>query len=73
MLFVLTCSGLHGPQFDETRCNAMNKMSQADVKGLGATTDGTSFAFPPLSPAAQELIVAGGAENLVASRLRAKP
>src|SRR5213595_3769630 len=34
--------------------------------------DGKSFAFPPLSPAAQELIVAGGAENLVASRLRAK-
>src|SRR5947208_863676 len=34
------------------------------------TIDGTSFAFPPLSPAAQELIVAGGAENLVASRLR---
>jgi homoaconitate hydratase len=31
-----------------------------------------SFPFPPLSPAAQELIVAGGAENLVASRLRAK-
>jgi homoaconitate hydratase len=36
------------------------------------TMDGKSFAFPPLSPAAQELIVAGGAENLVASRLRAK-
>jgi len=34
------------------------------------TVDGKSFAFPPLSPAAQELIVAGGAENLVASRLR---
>ncbi|PYK40091.1 MAG: homoaconitase [Verrucomicrobia bacterium] len=34
---------------------------------------GKSFAFPPLSPAAQELIVAGGAENLVAARLRAKP
>src|SRR5712671_6760675 len=34
------------------------------------TIDGQSFAFPPLSPAAQELIVAGGAENLVASRLR---
>jgi homoaconitate hydratase len=34
--------------------------------------DGQSFAFPPLSPAAQELIVAGGAENLVAARLRAK-
>src|SRR5437879_122224 len=36
------------------------------------TTNGKSFAFPPLSPAAQKLIVAGGAENLVASRLRAK-
>jgi hypothetical protein len=34
------------------------------------TMDGKSFAFPPLSPAAQELIVAGGAENLVARRLR---
>ncbi len=34
--------------------------------------DGKSFPFPPLSPAAQELIVAGGAEKLVASRLRAK-
>ena len=34
--------------------------------------DGKSFLFPPLSPAAQELIVAGGAEKLVASRLRAK-
>jgi len=32
--------------------------------------DGKSFPFPPLSPAAQELIVVGGAENLVASRLR---
>jgi homoaconitate hydratase len=36
------------------------------------TMDGKSFAFPPLSPAAQELIVADGAENLVAARLRAK-
>jgi hypothetical protein len=36
------------------------------------TIDGQSFAFPPLSPAAQELIVAGGAENLVARRLRSK-
>src|SRR6266550_4697390 len=37
------------------------------------TIDGKSFTFPPLSPAAQELIVAGGAENLVAGRLHAKP
>jgi hypothetical protein len=35
------------------------------------SVDGKSFGFPALSPAAQELIVAGGAENLVASRLRA--
>jgi homoaconitate hydratase len=34
------------------------------------TVDGKSFPFPSLSPAAQELIVVGGAENLVASRLR---
>src|SRR6059058_1387444 len=34
------------------------------------SVDGKSFPFPPLSPAAQELIVAGGAEKLVASRLR---
>jgi len=36
------------------------------------TIDGKSFHFPPLSAAAQELIVVGGAENLVASRLRAE-
>src|SRR5437588_1488954 len=36
------------------------------------TPDERSFSFPSLSPAAQELLVAGGAENLVASRLRGK-
>jgi homoaconitate hydratase len=36
------------------------------------SVDGKSFSFPPLSPAAQELIVTGGAENLVAARLRSK-
>jgi hypothetical protein len=36
------------------------------------TIDGKSFPFPPLSPAAQELIVTGGAEKLVATRLRGK-
>ena len=36
------------------------------------TVTGKSFPFPPLSPAAQELIVAGGAEKLVASRLQAR-
>jgi homoaconitate hydratase len=34
------------------------------------TVDAKSFSFPPLSPAAQELIVTGGAEKLVASRLK---
>src|SRR5207248_6614063 len=34
------------------------------------TVDGKSFPFPPLSPAALELIVAGGAEKLVALLLR---
>src|SRR6201993_4180506 len=34
------------------------------------SVDEKSFSFPPLSPAAQELVVAGGAENLVASRIR---
>jgi hypothetical protein len=33
------------------------------------SVDGKSFVFPPLSPAAPELIVAGGAEKLVASQL----
>ena len=41
-----------------------------DYAGSTLTVDGKSFPFPPLSPAAQELIVAGGAEKLVASRLR---
>jgi homoaconitate hydratase len=43
-----------------------------DYAKSALTIDGKSFVFPPLSPAAQELIVAGGAENLVARRLRAK-
>lgn len=41
-----------------------------DYAGSVLSVDSKSFAFPALSPAAQELIVAGGAENLVASRLK---
>jgi homoaconitate hydratase len=41
-----------------------------DYAKSALTVDGKTFPFPPLSPAAQELIVAGGAEKLVASRLR---
>ena len=43
-----------------------------DYAKSSLSVDGKSFSFPPLSPAAQELIVTGGAEKLVASRLRAK-
>jgi homoaconitate hydratase len=32
--------------------------------------DGKSFSFSPLSPTAQELVVAGGAEAVVAERLK---
>ncbi|CAN5386296.1 hypothetical protein BH09SUM1_BH09SUM1_31810 [soil metagenome] len=34
------------------------------------TCDGEQFPFPPLSPVAQELVVAGGAENVVMARLK---
>src|SRR5205814_6718383 len=43
-----------------------------DYAKSSLTIDGKSFPFPPLSPAAQELIVSGGAENLVSRRLLAK-
>jgi homoaconitate hydratase len=33
--------------------------------------DGREFSFPPLSPTAQQLVVAGGAENVVRKRLAA--
>ncbi len=41
-----------------------------DYRTSSISAAGKTFTFPPLSPAAQELIVAGGAENLVAARLR---
>src|SRR6266542_111049 len=44
-----------------------------DYEKSTLSVDGKSFSFPPLSLAAQELIVVGGAEKLVARRLRAKP
>ncbi|MCA9284816.1 MAG: homoaconitase [Phycisphaerales bacterium] len=34
--------------------------------------DGREIAFPPLSPVAQELVVAGGAENVVKARVKAR-
>ena len=43
-----------------------------DYAKSSLNVDGKSFSFPSLSPAAQELIIAGGAEKLVASRLQAR-
>ncbi|MEW5701489.1 MAG: homoaconitase [Candidatus Zixiibacteriota bacterium] len=40
-----------------------------DYRKSELSFDGRVFAFPPLSKTAQELVVAGGAENLVTARL----
>ena len=42
-----------------------------DYRASTITCDGRTFAFPPLSVVAQELVVAGGAENVVKKRLAA--
>jgi homoaconitate hydratase len=42
-----------------------------DYRASAIRCDDRSFSFPPLSPVAQELVVAGGAENVVARRLAA--
>ncbi|MCC6906394.1 MAG: homoaconitase [Phycisphaerales bacterium] len=45
---------------------------EIDFRRSRITCDGKSFPFPPLSPTAQELIVAGGAENVAKKRLAAR-
>jgi homoaconitate hydratase len=40
-----------------------------DYRRSVVACEGREFRFPPLSPVAQELVVAGGAENVVAARL----
>jgi homoaconitate hydratase len=44
-----------------------------DYRASSLRCDGRDFPFAPLSPVAQELVVAGGAEHLVARRLAARP
>jgi homoaconitate hydratase len=44
---------------------------EIDYQRSSISFDGKQFAFPPLSPTAQELVVAGGAEKLVVRRLAA--
>jgi homoaconitate hydratase len=43
---------------------------EIDYQAGKLTADGKSFDFSPLSPTAQELVVAGGAEAVVAKRLK---
>jgi homoaconitate hydratase len=43
---------------------------EIDYRASKIRFDGRHFPFPPLSPVAQELVVAGGAEAVVARRLR---
>ena len=42
---------------------------EIDYRRSMCTLNGKGFAFPPLSPIAQELVVAGGAEEVVKGRL----
>ncbi len=44
-------------------------MITIDFRASQITMEGEAFSFSPLSVVAQELIVAGGAENLVRSRI----
>lgn len=44
---------------------------EIDYRASVLKVDGKAFHFPPLSPVAQELVVAGGAESVVAARLKA--
>ena len=57
---------------EDTASTKVGPEMTIDYANSVLTLDGKSFAFPALSAAAQELIVAGGAENLVASRLKSK-
>jgi homoaconitate hydratase len=43
---------------------------EIDYRASVLRVDGKAFHFPPLSPVAQELVVAGGAESVVAARLK---
>jgi homoaconitate hydratase len=43
---------------------------EIDYRASVIRCDGREFAFPPLSPVAQELVVAGGAEAVVSARLK---
>jgi hypothetical protein len=42
---------------------------EIDYQKSSLTLNGKRFAFPALSPVAQDLVVAGGAENVIKRRL----
>jgi homoaconitate hydratase len=57
------------PQAAKTPSRLVGDIEIDHARGV-LTFDGKTFAFPPLSPTAQELVVAGGAEAVVAKRLK---
>ena len=69
---------LEGPRLYDELCDRLGGRGGETIVGPTITidfassrvvVDGSSFEFSPMSTVAQELIVAGGAENLVRSRL----
>jgi homoaconitate hydratase len=46
---------------------------EIDYTNSRLTFSGKSFPFPALSPVAQELVIAGGAEAVIAARVKATP
>ena len=59
----------HGDAWASRALTIVGPEIEIDYQRSSITCDGREFAFPPLSPTAQELIVAGGAENVVKRRL----
>ena len=59
----------HGNAVPDKQLTVVGPPIEIDYKKSTISIDGKTFAFPPLSVVAQELVVAGGAENVVKGRL----
>ena len=70
---VIECEGLahyfHRKYQKENAATILAPKITIDYRHSTINCEGESFAFPPLSPTAQNLIVAGGAENAAKSKL----
>jgi homoaconitate hydratase len=62
---------LRGKFADPKQLTAIGSEIEVNYRESAIRCDGKTFPFPPLSPVAQELVVAGGAEAVVAKRLKA--